>query len=514
MQSSDHLIWKILESAKNGKKGVVACDTKSDVVLIERLLAELNASVVGIHAEAPLEIKKGMESATENLSKYDWIVLNQAAGSGVSLEMDGYMSFVLGRVHPGTDGAQLRQLSGRLRAPSGNTRYSFITPGSKSLEVDGKRLLALEMTIESKTGLVIGHQKDESGRVYAIVANPTVVESRADSMWYKNATSTNPRKWYYDSLNAEGAKLVAEEAPADLLGAISGAIKEAKVAIQEGHRLDLEGAMAVTRELALSFTGRDTTAAEKVAAKKHWMLDKYGPAALTDEKVLANEEAEWEKVKSFVYDALVSEEKSDLVDSIDRKQATPDYKTGEVQSCLLKGLRVRAELENTILELAGFSKEQLGFNGDMTNTFISYETMPESIVGDLQKLDAEMCFAQTIGYTCPDSIEKVPFFIGMVLKKRGLETKRAKKTIGGNRVNGRVVTGESVGRMREISERLYSKLMKIDVIQVEKLYGDVAVITEEVYAYEKAASSQVLLGATTTNEGPKTSKANKPKCPF
>ena len=458
MKNRAHLIWKILEAAEQGNKGVVACDTKEDVKVIAALLANLGMNVAAINADSSESVKSSLKDATTNLSGYDWIVYNQAAGSGVSLEMEGYMSFIVARNHLGTNGAQLRQLSGRLRAPQANTRYSFITPGTKDLELDLDAILNTELKIEQTMGQIISHSRDDKGNVYTLVANPDVVASRADSIWYKNMTSVNAREWYYEALQAEGATLVSEEAPEGVLEAYKALIDEAEKAIDANELDNFKAAMEVTRERALSTT-RTSTDDEKLSAKKHFHKEFFGEAGMENDEVILNSDKKREEVKLLVDVRLIAADKQDVLVKKDIAQATPDWKSNKIESCLLEGNVIRARMIRKVLQMVGYSDIMLRDLKSMDEVIFGSHTFTESNLDLLVDMDNLYSFKMMFGLTCPDQVSKVSGFVCKLLAKLGIETKVVKRVVNGETVNARRTLPTSTDSMRALSERRYNKLL-------------------------------------------------------
>jgi hypothetical protein len=116
------LLWALLGEAMDGGQGTVATDRKWSVEVVAAMLQ----GIAQVPKEKILQIHSGTETPpTSEWDSYDWIIYNQAAGSGISYDGRGRSAWLMAGVWgPEVTGYQLAQMQGRHRHPT--VRHAYV----------------------------------------------------------------------------------------------------------------------------------------------------------------------------------------------------------------------------------------------------------------------------------------------------------------------------------------------------------------------------------------------------
>lgn len=467
LSSKAALVKLVEEAALAGDKGVVGCDTRRDVEAFTGLLQGLLGAehVLAIHSGSSASDKAKLRNATEECSKYKWVVHNQAMGSGVSLEMEGYKSFLCFTSHIGSDGAQLAQISGRLRNPVGLTRYSFVNPVEYDLECDLDKIKIEEKKRVAEHYRAVKHIFQDGDRV-AVYKDEEVLESAADAVWYKNTHTVNSRQWYYDALVFAGVelrKVFFDQEEVDGYARLLNLITE-EINASEAEAVRL--APATSREEAQELSSSDKRE-DVLMAKRHWSLEKWGAMGLQDEFINDSNDKLWSKCKLAVDTRLVFAGKQNVILERSKKVAY-DEKTNTFIKAHLPKTDMQALVLAELLRALGWTEAQ-GFDWDLEDFKLDSETCNEMVLLKVQNLDLKYGVKTLLAITPPDSVEKLPSFYSRIFKKIGLVTRQKSVRTADGVAKVRAVDFDKLQDWKKATDRRLQKLLGAEVEKVEAL---------------------------------------------
>jgi hypothetical protein len=189
------LLTALLDCADDkDQRGIVYANSQHDVLAIARLLGQRGRSVVAIHANATPADRATLVDVNTEWDKADFVVYNDAAGSGVSFDGTGRHAFALVRHWPGYTWANPMQGVGRCRKPL--TLSSWVSDRVQSGSTDRKHIRTqLFKTISSSLDLAYG--VNAAGAPVAAPRNNEYFESMVDHEWTLRVRGAHLAQDYY-----------------------------------------------------------------------------------------------------------------------------------------------------------------------------------------------------------------------------------------------------------------------------------------------------------------------------
>lgn len=259
-ESYGEITGALLEHAKKGGKGTVSCDTQKAVEVITSRLGKiakpngLKPKVLAIHADDGQA--RNWPDINKEWDKYDFVVYNQACGSGISYTGSAHTThWHIGDCWIESTSSMQLQLWHRNR--TAKTRFSWL------MEIDrpGNAVTLNEVTeVElSKTHFALTYTGMDDGTPKFSPKDQDFFLSHCWSIYVQSLSTRNPRDDFYSSLSSRGVFLRPSAANA--------------AAKREQEKLNTEAAEAIKAEKVDAVVKATVTTAEMRELCNEFELD-------------------------------------------------------------------------------------------------------------------------------------------------------------------------------------------------------------------------------------------------
>ena len=289
-------------------RGIVYINSQIDLLAIEALLKTKGRTVLAIHGNATPGAKATLADVNTHWAtdKADWVLYNDAAGSGVSCDVEGRHAYNFTRVWPGYTWAASIQGIGRARRPT--SLSSWVEPKVIGWSVDkGEIRAALLRQVEDT--LAMTYEEDEHGRPDPAPLDRSYFDSLADHYWITRLRGRNVAGGYYD-VREQVYGIDVQDAPAladDARKAVMDAFNATRDAVKDKATDDVFDSIRIPDLDAEAFEKRaDLTPEERAQLDKHTTLDRWGrdDRDLVEDTVVGRGRR-WKQARSLVVGAAI-----------------------------------------------------------------------------------------------------------------------------------------------------------------------------------------------------------------
>jgi len=468
--SKGEAVSSLLRSARLGARGTVACDSKTMVVALAKVLRGLvredgsSPKVLEIHGNS--KDNGWAEDVDESWGAVDWVVYNQAAGEGVSYT-GGTLpeSWLLASVWG--DGAvtwnKLRQLASRNR--TAERRFSWVSKRGRRTFRSRDVIRREHMAAASVSGQLAFGGYDDEGRATPAPKDRLHFETKVLDSWATEMRSSDVRGHYYRDLATQGCEVVdaspvcptaAKIARAALKAATKEAIGEKVLSATSAELLDDDEA----RELR-KLEPQQRSDQQESELVRHGVLNFWGRTAEELVKDWVKGGKHRRAATKFVFASIVRQA-GPALEALRAKERTWVAEMGGYYRAHLRHREQRAEVVDAIMRLAGLDPELIDPSLaphpiPLVNGCIGYDWRTgESVVLDcppplpdpppqvwskqslaergfkagVRKLGKEHPLRELLGSVAKDAARDPVRFLNGVLRLRGLKPRRRPRDKG------------------------------------------------------------------------------------
>ena len=305
---ADLLADLLMRADDPAARGIAYINSQIDLLAVERLLKAKGRTVLAIHGNATPEAKATLADVNTHWAtdKADWVLYNDAAGSGVSCDVEGRHAYNFTRVWPGYTWAASIQGIGRARRPA--SLASWVEPKVIGWSVDHREIRsALLRQVEDTMAMT--YDEDEQGRPEPAPLDRSYFDSLADHYWITRLRGRNVAGGYYDvreqvyGIDVQDAPELADDARKSVMDAFNAA----REAVKDKATDDVFDSIRIPDLDAEAFEKRaDLTPEERAQLDKHATLDRWGrdDRDLVEDTVVSRGRR-WKKARSLVTGAAI-----------------------------------------------------------------------------------------------------------------------------------------------------------------------------------------------------------------
>jgi len=337
-------------------KGAVYLSGQVDLLALADLLRAKGRSVVAIHADATPEDRATLDDVNASWKDADWVLYNDAAGSGVSYDAPGRHVFVVGSVWAGLTWCSPLQGVGRVRSPA-----------SVSSWIDGREIgwdtrrgpVRAHMLRQAEETMEMVYGEDAEGRPAPAPLAADHFESLVDHVWISRLRGADVAAGYY-AAREEKYGVVLEDAPAEAAQTrrqVMEVWQAARNAVKGMAADEAMDAAWLSDDDANEYGRRgDLTPEERAQLRRHTTLERFGR---DDRELVADTVTghgrRWNRIRALVAGMLVAQGLRTRLRDAERRRVEIEAKDGTrlVYKAQASHDEARAEEVLEVLRLAG-----------------------------------------------------------------------------------------------------------------------------------------------------------------